>query len=367
MKRLKKYSLVIAVDEKNGIGKDWILAWDIPEDRKYFRLVTSTTKNKNKKNAVIMGRKTWESIPENFRPLPGRINCVLSSNFKENPTEIWPDTYGFNSFEACHEYLSKDKSVENIFIIWGSYLYNLVLDSEYLDMIYLTRVYWDYKCDVFFSQIPGYFKIIETSPKQTHWTDNYQMFVYKNKKNILPKLKNPAIIFAIITFVLITCYLLFVSFYSWQDSAETLVPEPLPAENTIEPPQPEIQTQAPEPSDEIEPETPVVEETPATEEIQEQTTEQEPYEKVQESFQGITIYYPKTSFTRLNAEIQKLIKEKEVLYKILVHNEKINSGEEAEVILDYEILYDTPEAISIRFTDSEKGEVISSKVITYKK
>ena len=46
---------------------------------KYFSRMTKTTKDSTKKNAVLMGRKTWESIPEKFRPLPQRLNIVISS------------------------------------------------------------------------------------------------------------------------------------------------------------------------------------------------------------------------------------------------------------------------------------------------
>ena len=66
----QKFSIIIAVDDKNGIGKNGTLPWRIKEDMEFFRTVTSTTKKKHRQNAVIMGRKTWESIPEKHRPLP---------------------------------------------------------------------------------------------------------------------------------------------------------------------------------------------------------------------------------------------------------------------------------------------------------
>lgn len=57
-----------------------ILPWSLPGDLRYFKELTSRTVDPGKQNAVIMGRKTWESLPPKFRPLPGRLNVVLSRN-----------------------------------------------------------------------------------------------------------------------------------------------------------------------------------------------------------------------------------------------------------------------------------------------
>ncbi|ESL08536.1 dihydrofolate reductase-thymidylate synthase, partial [Trypanosoma rangeli SC58] len=82
---LRAFSLVVAVDQHGGIGDGQSIPWNVPEDMKYFRDVTTKLRGKNvkptlaRRNAVVMGRKTWDSIPPNFRPLPGRLNVVLSS------------------------------------------------------------------------------------------------------------------------------------------------------------------------------------------------------------------------------------------------------------------------------------------------
>ena len=66
--------VIIAAVAKNGvIGNDNALPWHLPEDLRHFKQLTTG-------HAVIMGRKTWESLPPKFRPLPGRLNIVVTRN-----------------------------------------------------------------------------------------------------------------------------------------------------------------------------------------------------------------------------------------------------------------------------------------------
>ncbi|EPB69647.1 putative dihydrofolate reductase [Ancylostoma ceylanicum] len=70
--------LIVAVDSKFGIGKNGTIPWTLRKDMNFFVKHTSTTEDPAKMNAVIMGRKCWESIPEKFRPLKNRLNVVIS-------------------------------------------------------------------------------------------------------------------------------------------------------------------------------------------------------------------------------------------------------------------------------------------------
>ena len=76
----KPVSIVVACTKEGGIGKGGQLPWKLPGDMAYFKRVTTDTEGAppDVRNAVIMGRKTWESIPQKFRPLPGRLNVVLT-------------------------------------------------------------------------------------------------------------------------------------------------------------------------------------------------------------------------------------------------------------------------------------------------
>lgn len=185
---MRKFSIIIATDTQNGIGKDGKLAWDIPEDMKFFRETSSTVKKAHRQNAVIMGRKTWESIPEKNRPLSWRLNCILSSSYAAPVEKVAGNTYGFPDMESCQKFITKRKDLEKVFVIGGSYLYNLVLDEPCLDTIYLTQVFWDFDCDVFFSEIPYDFKEVSRSEKKTYKDITYQFITYKKKRSFLDKI-----------------------------------------------------------------------------------------------------------------------------------------------------------------------------------
>lgn len=154
-----KINLILAVDEKNGLGRDNDLAWRISKDMKYFKGITTKTTDLAKHNAVIMGRKTWESIPRKFRPLSDRINCILTRSIKHD--DIWAPiddfVLYFNSLEHCLSELESRENVESIFIIWWSQIYNQAIKTRFIDKIYITKVKWDYNCDVFFDGIPEWF------------------------------------------------------------------------------------------------------------------------------------------------------------------------------------------------------------------
>ena len=71
------FAIVVAADEARGIGAGNTLPWKLPTEMAYFKRVT-TVAPPGRQNAVVMGRKTYESIPGKFRPLRDRLNVVLS-------------------------------------------------------------------------------------------------------------------------------------------------------------------------------------------------------------------------------------------------------------------------------------------------
>ena len=81
LEEMRGYSVVVAAcKQTRGIGAGGQLPWTLRGDMQFFKQLTRSTQDPLKRNAVVMGRKTWQSIPERFRPLADRVNVVLSRN-----------------------------------------------------------------------------------------------------------------------------------------------------------------------------------------------------------------------------------------------------------------------------------------------
>ena len=143
------FNIIVAVDSKNGIGKKGNLPWSLSADMKRFKEITSTTKDKVKKNALVMGRKTWDSIPEKFRPLPGRLNVVLTRDTQL----LFPATVikanGLQEALKILETKKKQGVVESIFVIGGGEIFKEAINQPACQKIYLTKIEHNFQCDTF--------------------------------------------------------------------------------------------------------------------------------------------------------------------------------------------------------------------------
>lgn len=128
-------TIILVADNNWAIGKNGNLLARLPEDMKRFREITTG-------HTVVMGRKTYESFPK--RPLPDRVNCVISRTQKE--------IEGAEVFGSVEEFLQYAKSVDDeIFVIGGGEVYSQFL--PYCDKAYITRVYESFEGDTFFTDI----------------------------------------------------------------------------------------------------------------------------------------------------------------------------------------------------------------------
>ena len=143
----KEITLIAAAAENNVLGKDNQLIWHISEDLKRFKRLTQG-------HAVIMGRKTFESLP---KALPNRINIILTRNQNYNAK----DAFVAHTPEAALE-LAGDDPVP--FIIGGGEIYSLFLPLA--DAIELTRVHHAFEGDTFFPEIDTSKWILSHQEKQ---------------------------------------------------------------------------------------------------------------------------------------------------------------------------------------------------------
>jgi len=144
-----RVSLIAAIGARTrAIGRDNRLLWQLPEDLKRFKRITDG-------HPVVMGRKTWESLPEKFRPLPGRTNIVVSRqhDFAASGATV------VHSLDDALAWAETAPGAEEVFIIGGAQLYAAAL--PYADRLYLTSVNDDAPGDAFFPPYPDFTEIIE--------------------------------------------------------------------------------------------------------------------------------------------------------------------------------------------------------------
>ncbi|GAB0100136.1 Dihydrofolate reductase [Sergentomyia squamirostris] len=180
-----KLNLCVAACENLGIGKNGSLPWRLKQELKHFNRVTTKVSDPAKKNAAIMGRKTYFGIPENKRPLPGRLNIVLST---QSDLKLPPDVILCSSLPEALKLLEKDpykQEIENIWIVGGYSVYKEAMESPNCHIrIYFTEIKKHFECDAFFPAIPETFKIVpndEDMPSDVQEENGiqYQYFVYE--------------------------------------------------------------------------------------------------------------------------------------------------------------------------------------------
>ena len=157
-KSTKTLSLVVACCRSNGIGINGGLPWRLKKEMEFFTRITSTVSlNLNdsgdgpvKKNAAIMGIRTYMSIPPSFRPLKDRVNVVLSRTAQQPPAGA---SYLFRSLSEAVEILSALPEIDQLMIIGGEEVYRESVNRPDCEYIFLTRIDADFECDRFFPQI----------------------------------------------------------------------------------------------------------------------------------------------------------------------------------------------------------------------
>ncbi len=125
---------VVAIDDNGLIGRENDLPWHLPDDLRWFR-------DRTMGKPCIMGRKTYESLPDRYRPLPGRLNIVVTRNTAYEA----PGAVVVHSFD---EALRAAGDAEEIIVAGGADLFNAFMSL--VDRLYLTRVHGAAEGDVYF-------------------------------------------------------------------------------------------------------------------------------------------------------------------------------------------------------------------------
>ena len=148
------FNIIAAIDNNNGIGKNNSLPWHFKDDLKNFSKLTKGNGN----NAIIMGVNTWNSLPK--KPLPGRVNIVLSSKFKSITNNEYSNTWFCNCFDQMNSIPQfKNSEFDECWYIGGEKLYTAIINNTNINSLFLTRINDTYNCDTFFPEIPERLKL----------------------------------------------------------------------------------------------------------------------------------------------------------------------------------------------------------------
>jgi len=159
-------SFLWAEDENGLIGKNNDLPWRLPADLKYFKETTMG-------HAIIMGRKTYESIG---KPLPGRTNIILTRDASYQQE-------GCLVFNSKHELLRWiEKNGSKVFVTGGSEIFQLFLEE--VERLYVTKIFHEFEGNTFFPKIDwDTWNLIscKTGPKDEKNPYDYEFRIYERK------------------------------------------------------------------------------------------------------------------------------------------------------------------------------------------
>ncbi|CAG5917847.1 unnamed protein product [Menidia menidia] len=158
---------IVAVCPDLGIGMNGNLPWHpvrLANEFAHFRKMTATSSAEGKQNVVIMGRKTWFSIPERNRPLSNRINIVLSRECKTPPAGAHHLASDFSSALRLVD-TQLAETADQVWIIGGSSLYKELMETPGTIRLFVTRILKRFESDTFLPEIsPDKYRLLPEFP-----------------------------------------------------------------------------------------------------------------------------------------------------------------------------------------------------------
>ncbi len=163
---------LVAHDPNRVIGNKGTMPWHIPEDLKLF-------KERTKNHCIIMGRKTWESLP--VRPMPWRSCIVLSQGTYRDPlAHFWT-----NEAVTAVSFAKKQYPEKDIFVIGGAEIYNLFLEKDLIERIIISKIKAEYEGDTYFPELGKEWEVWAEEPNDLFDVVEYIKFEDKKLYEIL--------------------------------------------------------------------------------------------------------------------------------------------------------------------------------------
>lgn len=184
-----EFNIIAAMDRNNGIGYKNKLPWKLIHDMQCFKEKTTRTEDVHRINAVIMGRKTYDSFPETSKPLPGRINVIISRQTVFAGGAVDDLDKGLIVCRSLSSALARlnegdlKEIIESVWVIGGQQIYESAIRMPNLNTMHLTIIDKDYNCDTFFPEFKKDFEQIN-KPLGPFEENNtvYRIYTYKRKE-----------------------------------------------------------------------------------------------------------------------------------------------------------------------------------------
>jgi dihydrofolate reductase len=160
-----KLGIIYARSRNGVIGKDNAMPWHLPEDLAHFKRTTLGA-------PVIMGRKTWESIPPKFRPLPGRQNIVITRDAQWNAE-------GADRASSLEDAISLCGGVAQAWVTGGAEIYRLALSRAHVAVV--TEIEKEYEGDAFAPELGAQWREVTRERHVAASGLAYSFITYENQ------------------------------------------------------------------------------------------------------------------------------------------------------------------------------------------
>ncbi|HQP10470.1 MAG TPA: dihydrofolate reductase, partial [Candidatus Omnitrophota bacterium] len=147
------------------------------------RETTSKPRSPKKRNVVVMGRKTWDSIPQEYRPLANRMNIVLTRNRRLSLPEGVLKAENFDKVLQMAKSEQLKNVIETIFVIGGQQIYEEAIKCPECEKLYVTHIHKDFECDTFFPPFQDAFQSTAVSDpvNESGIAYHFEEYARKNK------------------------------------------------------------------------------------------------------------------------------------------------------------------------------------------